>query len=148
MQVVLNLLSNACKFTERGQVDVSIAPVQADGRKWLDVAVTDTGIGMSREQQERLFEDFSQGDAATQRKFGGTGLGLAISRRICQAMGGDLTVVSELGKGSTFTARLPEHPPPNGTRRSRSTPCPWSRTKLPAPRDGRRARHRRRSRGA
>jgi len=116
MQVVLNLLSNACKFTERGQVDVSIVPVQADGRKWVDVAVTDTGPGMTREQQERLFEDFFQGDGATQRKFGGTGLGLAISRRICQAMGGNLTVTSEFGRGSTFTARLPEHPAPSPDR--------------------------------
>jgi signal transduction histidine kinase/ActR/RegA family two-component response regulator len=113
LQVVLNLLSNACKFTERGRVEVSITPVQADGRKWLDVVVTDTGIGMSPEQTERLFEEFFQGDAAAQRKYGGTGLGLAISRRICRAMGGDLTVVSELGKGSTFTARFPEHPSPS-----------------------------------
>ena len=112
MQVVLNLLSNACKFTEHGQVEVSIAPVRAEGREWVYVAVSDTGIGMSHEQTDRLFEDFFQGDAATQRKFGGTGLGLAISRRICRAMGGDLTVVSELGKGSKFTARLPANPPP------------------------------------
>ena len=112
MQVILNLMSNACKFTERGRVDVTIASAQHNGRTWLEVAVADTGIGMAREQTERLFEDFFQGDAATQRKFGGTGLGLAISRRICRAMGGDLTVASELGKGSTFTARLPEDPLP------------------------------------
>ncbi len=110
-QVALNLLSNACKFTERGRVDISIAPALADGRNWIEIAVADTGVGMGREQLDRLFEDFSQGDEAAQRKFGGTGLGLAISRRICRAMGGDLTVVSEPGKGSTFTARLPEHPP-------------------------------------
>ncbi len=112
MQVILNLLSNACKFTERGRVDITIASAQHDGRTWLEVAVADTGIGIAREQTERLFEDFFQGDAATQRKFGGTGLGLAISRRICRAMGGDLTVASEPGKGSTFTARLPEDPVP------------------------------------
>jgi len=110
-QVVLNLLSNACKFTDRGRIDISIAPARADARQWLDIAVADTGVGMAPDQLERLFEDFSQGDEAAQRKFGGTGLGLAISRRICRAMGGDLTVVSAPGKGSTFTARLPEHPP-------------------------------------
>ena len=110
-QVVLNLLSNACKFTERGRIDISIAPTRADDRQWLEIAVADTGVGMAPEHLERLFEDFSQGDDAAQRKFGGTGLGLAISRRICRAMGGDLTVMSAAGKGSTFTARLPEHPP-------------------------------------
>ncbi len=110
-QVVLNLLSNACKFTERGRIDISIAPVRADDRQWLEIAVADTGVGMAPERLERLFEDFAQSDEAAQRRFGGTGLGLAISRRICRAMGGDLTVVSAPGKGSTFTARLPEHPP-------------------------------------
>jgi CheY-like chemotaxis protein len=136
LQVVLNLLSNACKFTERGRVEVSITPVQADGRKWIDVAVTDTGIGMSHEQTERLFEEFFQGDAAAQRKYGGTGLGLAISRRICRAMGRDLTVVSELGKGSTFTARFPEHPSPSAAP---PAPVPGPAvvaTKPPAPRTG------------
>ena len=111
-QVVLNLLSNACKFTERGRIDVTIATAVADGRNWIEIAVADTGVGMGPGELERLFEDFSQGDEATQRRFGGTGLGLAISRRICRAMGGDLTVVSAPAKGSTFTARLPEHPPP------------------------------------
>ncbi|MCC7327587.1 MAG: response regulator [Burkholderiales bacterium] len=110
-QVILNLLSNACKFTDNGRIDISLVQVQSDGRTWLELAVKDTGIGMSHEQTERLFEEFFQGDAATHRKYGGTGLGLAISRRICRAMGGDLNVVSELGKGSTFTARLPEQPP-------------------------------------
>ncbi len=136
MQVVLNLLSNACKFTERGRVEVSVMPVQAEGRKWIDLAVTDTGIGMAHEQMERLFEDFSQGDAATQRKFGGTGLGLAISRRICRAMGGDLTVASELGKGSTFTARLPERPPPDDGSPKPTQALPTVEMKLPAPKPG------------
>jgi signal transduction histidine kinase len=110
-QVLLNLLSNACKFTERGRVEVAIREVQADGKSFIDIAVTDTGIGLTPEQKEKLFEDFFQGHSAAQGKFAGTGLGLAISRRICRAMGGDLTVVSELGHGSTFTARLPERPP-------------------------------------
>jgi CheY-like chemotaxis protein len=115
---------------------VSIVTVQEVGRRWVDLSVTDTGIGIAREQLEKLFEDFSQADAATQRKFGGTGLGLAISRRICQAMGGDLNVVSELGKGSTFTARLPEDPSPGDAA---PEPQPESRVaemKLPAPRPG------------
>jgi signal transduction histidine kinase/ActR/RegA family two-component response regulator len=136
MQVVLNLLSNACKFTENGRVDIAVAAVQVDGHNWLDLAVTDTGIGMTPEQTEKLFEEFFQGDAKSPRKFGGTGLGLAISRRICRAMGGDLTVVSQPGKGSTFTARLPEHPPPDiGTE----NPTPELRVagaKSPAPRTG------------
>jgi len=112
MQVALNLLSNACKFTENGRIEIAITPVHAEGRNWIDLAVTDSGVGMSPEQVGRLFEEFFQGDAKSPRKFGGTGLGLAISRRLCRAMGGDLTVVSQLGIGSTFTARLPEQPPP------------------------------------
>ena len=133
MQVVLNLLSNACKFTEHGRVEVSIAPVRAEGREWVEVAVSDTGIGMSHEQTDRLFEDFFQGDAATQRKFGGTGLGLAISRRICRAMGGDLTVVSELGKGSKFTARLPANPPPANLSAESDAESPRATSNLDAP---------------
>jgi signal transduction histidine kinase/CheY-like chemotaxis protein len=135
-QVVLNLVSNACKFTERGRVDISVAPMVADGRNWIEVAVADTGIGMGREQLERLFEDFSQADDGRQRKFGGTGLGLAISRRICRAMGGDLTVVSEPGRGSTFTARLPERPPLETESPEPSQASPVVRMKLPAPTTG------------
>lgn len=135
-QVVLNLISNACKFTERGRVEISIAPVAAAGRNWMEVAVADTGIGLAPEQQGRLFEDFSQADEAKQRQFGGTGLGLAISRRICRAMGGDLTVVSELGKGSTFTARLPERPPPDGASPEPERASPVASMKLPAPTAG------------
>ena len=76
-------------------------------REVVDFAVSDTGIGMTAEQMSRLFEDFSQGDATTARQYGGTGLGLAITRRLCQMMGGDVTVTSEPGKGSIFVARLP-----------------------------------------
>jgi signal transduction histidine kinase/CheY-like chemotaxis protein len=135
-QVVLNLVSNACKFTDHGQVDISIAQVAAGGRNWVEIAVADTGIGISAERLERLFEDFSQGDEAENRRHGGTGLGLAISRRICRAMGGDLTVVSEQGKGSTFTARLPERPPPESGAPEPDQGSPAARMKLPGPTSG------------
>ncbi len=135
-QVVLNLLSNACKFTDHGRVEISIVSEQIEGRNWIDLAVKDTGIGLAPAQQERLFEDFSQGDPATFKKFGGTGLGLAISRRICRAMGGDLTVVSELGKGSTFTARLPAVRSASDLVQQTEQAAPVVPMKLPAPRAG------------
>lgn len=106
-QVLLNLLSNACKFTSDGRVTLTVALAEHGERKWIDFAVADTGIGMTQEQMAKIFQDFSQGDASTQQRYGGTGLGLAISRRLCQMMGGKLTVASQIGKGSTFTARLP-----------------------------------------
>src|SRR6266481_1389177 len=106
-QALLNLASNANKFTENGTVTIAARPQQVDGRVWITIAVTDTGIGMSEEQMGRLFREFSQADASTSRKYGGTGLGLAISRHFCRLMGGDITVESKLSKGSTFTMRLP-----------------------------------------
>ncbi|HEY7247192.1 MAG TPA: GAF domain-containing protein, partial [Xanthobacteraceae bacterium] len=106
-QALLNLLSNANKFTERGIITVNARPDEEDGRDWVTMSVADTGIGMTAEQMGRLFQEFSQADASTTRKYGGTGLGLAISKRFCQMMGGDITVESEPGKGSTFTIRLP-----------------------------------------
>jgi CheY-like chemotaxis protein/anti-sigma regulatory factor (Ser/Thr protein kinase) len=106
-QVLLNLASNANKFTESGTVTIAVAPQRRDGRDWIEVAVTDTGIGMTEEQIGRLFQEFSQADATTTRKYGGTGLGLAISRHFCRMMGGDITVTSEPGAGSTFTVHLP-----------------------------------------
>ena len=106
-QALLNLASNANKFTENGTVTIAAQPQRPDGRDWIMIAVTDTGIGMTEEQIGRLFHEFSQADASTTRKYGGTGLGLAISKRFCQMMGGDITVESEPGKGSTFTIRLP-----------------------------------------
>ena len=105
-QILLNLLSNACKFTKEGEVALRVRTV-ADGRRWIEFAVSDTGVGMTPEQQAKLFEDFTQADASTARRFGGTGLGLAITRRLARMMDGDVTVTSEPGKGSTFTARLP-----------------------------------------
>ena len=106
-QIVLNLLSNACKFTEGGEISLSAARWTAAGRDWVRFAVADTGIGMTPEQQAKVFEEFSQADSSTTRKYGGTGLGLAISRRLCRLMGGDIELTSEPGVGSTFTARLP-----------------------------------------
>ncbi len=106
-QALLNLLGNATKFTERGEVSLAVARERADGREWIRFAITDTGIGMTPEQVAKLFQEFSEVDAATRRRYGGTGLGLAISRRFCRMMGGDITVASEPGRGSTFTIRLP-----------------------------------------
>ncbi len=107
-QSLLNLLNNACKFTSNGTVTLTVRREQAEGAgDWVVFAVQDTGVGLSREQSERLFAPFMQADLSTTRKFGGTGLGLAISRRFCQMMGGDILVESQPGKGSTFTMRVP-----------------------------------------
>jgi signal transduction histidine kinase len=106
-QALLNLMSNANKFTERGTITVHARQKQENDRDWVTIAVADTGIGMTPEQMGKLFQEFSQADASTTRKYGGTGLGLAISKRFCQMMGGDITVESEPGKGSVFTVRLP-----------------------------------------
>jgi signal transduction histidine kinase len=105
-QILLNLLSNACKFTKEGEVALRVHKV-ANGRDWVELAVADTGIGMTAEQQAKLFQDFTQADSLTARRYGGTGLGLAISRKLARMMGGDVTVASEPGKGSIFTVRLP-----------------------------------------
>jgi signal transduction histidine kinase len=105
-QILLNLLSNACKFTKDGEVALRARKV-ADGRDWVELAVADSGIGMTAEQQAKLFQDFTQVDSLTARRYGGTGLGLAISRKLARMMGGDVTVTSEPGKGSVFTVRLP-----------------------------------------
>jgi signal transduction histidine kinase len=104
-QVLLNLLSNACKFTKDGEVKLRASRV--NGRDWVELSVSDTGIGMTAEQQAKVFEEFTQADAMTAQRFGGTGLGLAITRKLARMMGGDVTVTSEPGKGSAFTVRLP-----------------------------------------
>jgi len=106
-QVLLNLLSNACKFTERGVITLEVVREHASGGEEVVFHVSDTGIGMTPEQLARLFQAFSQAEASTAAKFGGTGLGLAISRKFCQLMGGDVTVESEAGRGTRFTVRLP-----------------------------------------
>jgi signal transduction histidine kinase len=105
-QILLNLLSNACKFTKEGDVRLRAQRV-TDGRDWMELAVADSGIGMTAEQQAKLFEEFSQAAASTAQHFGGTGLGLAITRKLARMMGGDVTVTSAPGKGSVFTVRLP-----------------------------------------
>jgi signal transduction histidine kinase len=105
-QILLNLLSNACKFTKQGEVILRVREV-ADGRDWVELAVADSGIGMTAEQQAKLFQDFTQADSLTARRYGGTGLGLAISRKLARMMGGDVTVTSQPGKGSVFAVRLP-----------------------------------------
>ena len=105
-QILLNLLSNACKFTKAGEVKLAARKVSS-GSNFVEFAVSDTGIGMTAEQQAKLFEEFSQADATTAQRFGGTGLGLAITRKLARMMGGDVTVASEAGKGSVFTVRLP-----------------------------------------
>jgi signal transduction histidine kinase/CheY-like chemotaxis protein len=105
-QILLNLLSNACKFTSQGEVKLRVRKI-VDGRNWIEFAVSDTGIGMTPEQQAKLFEEFTQADSSTARRYGGTGLGLAITRKLARMMGGDVTVESAPGKGSVFSVRLP-----------------------------------------
>jgi signal transduction histidine kinase len=106
-QALLNLISNANKFTDHGTITIDARQGQEDGREWVTIAVADIGIGMTAEQMGKLFQEFSQASSTTASKYGGTGLGLVISRRFCQMMGGDITVASEPGHGSTFTIRLP-----------------------------------------
>jgi signal transduction histidine kinase len=114
-QVLYNLLSNACKFTEHGEISVTCERRDDPGE--VRIAVRDTGIGMTAEQQGRLFQAFTQADASTSRTYGGTGLGLVISRKFCRMMGGDVEVDSTEGKGSTFTIVLPSEVPTATTPR-------------------------------
>jgi signal transduction histidine kinase len=120
-QTLFNLLSNAAKFTDHGTIELTVksasgewetespsrVPALHSHAPLITFSVADTGIGMTEEQLSRLFEAFSQAEASTRSKYGGTGLGLAISRHFCRMMGGDLTVTSAYGQGSTFTVRLP-----------------------------------------
>ncbi len=110
-QALINLIGNACKFTENGTVQLK-SEIHTDdqGLSWVCFEVSDTGIGMTEEQLKKLFKDFSQADASTTRRYGGTGLGLALSRKLSRLMGGDITVESSPGKGSTFTMTLPRYP--------------------------------------
>jgi signal transduction histidine kinase/CheY-like chemotaxis protein/HAMP domain-containing protein len=106
-QSLLNLLSNASKFTEKGTVSLAVNRRSDDRAEWVDFTVADTGIGVSEEQLGRLFQAFSQADSSTTRRYGGTGLGLAITRSFARMLGGDVTVTSEVGEGSTFVLSLP-----------------------------------------
>jgi PAS domain S-box-containing protein len=106
-QALFNLLSNASKFTESGTITLAARKERRDGDEWLALSVSDTGIGIAEDKLDAVFEEFSQADDSTTRDYGGTGLGLPISRRFCQMMGGDITVSSELDKGTTFTIELP-----------------------------------------
>ncbi len=111
-QVLYNLLSNANKFTDQGNITLELREIQREGSPWISFRVTDTGIGISPENQKKLFRPFTQVDPSTTRKYGGTGLGLIISLRFCQLMGGDIGVESEIGKGCRFTVTLPLHVEP------------------------------------
>jgi len=140
-QALYNLLSNAAKFTQDGSITLNADRQRMDGEEWIVFQITDTGIGLSAEKIVRLFQDFTQADASTTRKFGGTGLGLALTRRFCQMMGGDVTVHSVDGEGSTFTIKLPAavHEPKvefRGDDHSRATDrrrTPDGTNALPAP---------------
>jgi len=106
-QALFNLLSNAAKFTHQGEIALIVQGAQENGVDWIRLSVSDSGIGIPPEKIEHVFDEFSQADESTTRNYGGTGLGLPISRRFCRMMGGDITVESTVGEGSTFTIRLP-----------------------------------------
>ena len=109
-QALLNLLSNACKFTENGTVTLRVFREVAEGKPWVCWRVSDTGVGIAPQDYGKLFKPFSQVDSSATRKHGGTGLGLVISQKFCQLMGGQIDFSSELGKGSAFTIRIPAEP--------------------------------------
>ncbi len=106
-QILFNILSNAAKFTVEGEIDFTVECETGAGENWIVFTVSDTGIGMSKDQTDKVFKEFQQADASTTREYGGTGLGLSISRRMAQILGGDITLESTLGEGSRFTIRLP-----------------------------------------
>jgi signal transduction histidine kinase len=108
-QAILNLLSNAGKFTKNGRVTLQISRERGDEEDWIRIAVSDTGIGISPDNLQKLFQDFNQAEASTSSKYGGTGLGLALSQNLCRMMGGDISVESEFGRGSRFTIRVPAY---------------------------------------
>jgi signal transduction histidine kinase/CheY-like chemotaxis protein len=108
-QILFNLLSNACKFTDHGTISVNVEQIKVEDRDWIQFQVHDTGIGISAKQKENLFQEFAQADASIARKYGGTGLGLAITHRFVQLMKGQINVESEPGQGAIFTVQLPTH---------------------------------------
>ena len=114
-QVLLNLLSNACKFSQAGTVELTVSRVPGEQEDQVQFQVKDSGIGMSQAQMSKVFEAFTQADSSTTRKYGGTGLGLAISKKFCEMLRGSITVESELGQGTTFSVRLPLRARQNAT---------------------------------
>ena len=106
-QALFNMISNAAKFTEGGTITLGARRETRDGRDWILMAVTDTGIGIPTDKLSKVFEEFAQADESTTRDFGGTGLGLSLTKKLCEMMGGDITLESEVGVGSTFTIELP-----------------------------------------
>ncbi len=106
-QAIFNLLSNASKFTQNGQITLRAGRQQRADGEWITIAVVDTGVGISANQQNALFSNFAQANPTIVAKFGGTGLGLSLSQNLCRLMGGQITLESEIGKGSTFTINLP-----------------------------------------
>jgi DNA-binding response OmpR family regulator len=106
-QILLNLLNNATKFTHEGKISLDVTKARSQGENWVYFKITDTGIGMTLDQMSKLFQNFSQADSSTTRKYGGTGLGLAISKKFAQLMGGDISVQSKIDKGSAFTIKIP-----------------------------------------
>ena len=131
-QILFNLLSNACKFTDHGTIGLDVDRKLENGQDWIRFQVSDTGIGIATKQRDNLFKEFAQADTSIARKYGGTGLGLAISYKFVQLMKGRIGVESELGKGATFTAELPAHVRtepadslrPDGTSDSRTAAAP------------------------
>jgi signal transduction histidine kinase len=110
-QSLFNLLGNAAKFTHNGHIRLQVGLNECGGKPWVTLAVHDTGIGIAPDQLSHLFKEFTQANNVTEQH-GGTGLGLVISQRLCALMGGDIAVQSEVGRGSTFTIRLPARPEP------------------------------------
>ncbi|HUH30002.1 MAG TPA: ATP-binding protein, partial [Rhodanobacter sp.] len=114
-QILFNLLSNACKFTENGSIHLRVRRERVGSREWAVFEVEDTGIGITPAQQARLFEPFAQAEASTQQKYGGTGLGLALTRRFAELLGGDIQLRSTAGQGTAFTVRVPANLTPPKT---------------------------------
>ena len=132
-QILSNLLSNACKFTDHGTISMDVERVENSGQQWVRFRVADSGIGISEEQQENLFKEFAQADVSIARKYGGTGLGLAISSRFAQLMGGNISVESEAGKGSVFTVYLPAQVTAEAAAAAAAAPKPPSDAKAATP---------------
>lgn len=107
-QILINLLSNACKFTRNGVITLQIKSHATDSRAWIEFIVKDTGMGISENKLEAIFNPFEQADASTNREYGGTGLGLAITKRLSRMLGGSIDIWSEPNKGTTCKVRLPK----------------------------------------